>query len=136
MKFSLFPISLAIILHYVGLLKAAAGLQCLDESGNPVDWIILYKLPKSLNRHKPWKTSKIVRNAQPILMDKINEINNTTNNFSFNETNDERKFTSKRPKKNFFQLGKVCVTLWAIQIISTLFAIFLIHRCDILYLKN
>ena len=30
-----------------------AGLQCRDEQGAPIDWWILYKLPKTSSAHHP-----------------------------------------------------------------------------------
>ena len=33
---------------YVGI-AASAGVSCIDESGSPVDWWIIYKLPNVKN---------------------------------------------------------------------------------------
>ena len=40
-----------ILIAFVGiqLVSGVVGLDCLDEDGNSVDWMILYKLPK--NKH-------------------------------------------------------------------------------------
>ena len=36
-----------LVLHLYLVVSCFCSLQCVDESGSPVDWLVLYKLPKS-----------------------------------------------------------------------------------------
>jgi len=31
---------------------ASGALQCMDDSGKPVDWLVLYKLPQASSKNK------------------------------------------------------------------------------------
>jgi hypothetical protein len=111
-KMTIFSLVIPLLIFFQGVdsLKTD-GIQCLDESGNPVDWLILYKLPNSLKKPKrdPLEGDYLSKRMSTQNINGQTKQTNITNNLA----NDDRKFVSKDSKKNLLQLGQVCsISFW------------------------
>ena len=133
MRFTLFLITLIFILCFLDSLDSV-GIQCVDENGTTVDWLILYKLPNTLNNPSNGTNAKSAKNAKNRLASKNNKAQpNGTNTKkdlpskgatakkASNGTNAEKPFNNGT-KKNLLQSGQVCIPALTVMVayLSTL----------------